>query len=337
MKNGQKNISIGGNQNGDFADDTVNYSTSIVSQLHNSMHLKFALNYFDNGWFPIPLCWIENGGCGCHHKHTDPHDIGKAPLFHPDERPTEDKIIEWWTKYPKANIGIQLKPLNLICVDADSGKAVDEVNRMTPLPPSPIVATGRGTHRYFKRPPHAPVTRATKKGKSGAIDVFSAGYVVAPPSLHLSGTRYKWRLPPKAADLAEAPQWALDLLGTSEPRTSTAAHIPQTREVDVNRLQIAKRIKDIIWSGTGTKYNGEPYESRSEAIAAVISSLIAKGYDDDTIVSVFMDSANGISEKPIDKGIRWLLPQIAKQREWLHRRSKEQGTTPPYTHQGGAR
>ncbi|MEZ5691952.1 MAG: bifunctional DNA primase/polymerase [Rickettsiales bacterium] len=38
------------------------------------------------------------------------------------------------------------------------------------------------------------------------------GYVVAPPSLHPNGNNYEWANSPFENDIADAPEWLLDLV-----------------------------------------------------------------------------------------------------------------------------
>ena len=88
----------------------------------------YALNYFDNGLIPIPLCWADSQRCACFIKHKDPKQIGKAPLVkYKDITVTREIVEEWFTKFPQANIGILIKESDLVIVDADSKEAVEEV------------------------------------------------------------------------------------------------------------------------------------------------------------------------------------------------------------------
>src|SRR5207247_8069460 len=87
-----------------------------------------------------------------------------------------------------------------------------------PLPDTPHVLTGGGgTHIYLAHPGS---TVACSAGKLGpGLDVRGGGgYVVAPPSLHISGHPYAWEIGfgPDEIGLAAAPSWLLDLM-TAKP------------------------------------------------------------------------------------------------------------------------
>jgi hypothetical protein len=171
-----------------------------------------ALAYAAAGWHVLPLCWPDDTGtCACGRVLNGapaPHegrDAGKAPLTdHGCYDATADPatIRAWWSRWPQANIGIALEPSGLLVVDTDSPDAEKEAARLSGLaglPPAPIARTGRregGWHHYYVRPEGCPVAATTHRGISGAIDIKSNGYVVAPPSRHASGIAYQWQTPP---------------------------------------------------------------------------------------------------------------------------------------------
>ena len=65
-------------------------------------------------------------------------------------------------------------------------------------------------HHYFRHPGGDIGNRA---GVLPKVDVRAqGGYVVAPPSLHVSGKRYTWSLTPREVGFADAPAWLLELL-----------------------------------------------------------------------------------------------------------------------------
>lgn len=176
--------------------------------------LEAALYYNGLGWTVTPLCWpTETGECGCGDpQHTgNPKNIGKAPLAGRGWQhivSDEAQIRRWWGRWPQANIGIILEKSNLLIVDPDSPEAVEECRDRGMIDgPTPVasVITGNGRHVYYMRPEGCPVTRKVGKGASGEIDVFTRGFVVAPPSMHSKGTRYRW----EAGAISTAPSWPL--------------------------------------------------------------------------------------------------------------------------------
>lgn len=161
--------------------------------------------YRKRGWYPIPLCWPdEKGNCGCGQGHKD-RQIGKAPLVNwKGIKPSLKQVREWWRKWPNANIGILLDPSGLLVVDPDSSEAEKEVEILQIG--GVKCRTGRGSHRYFRRPEDIQAVRLTKKGASGEVDILAAGYSIVPPSVHRNGKSYLWEeeLPEK---LPEPPEW----------------------------------------------------------------------------------------------------------------------------------
>ncbi len=101
-----------------------------------------ALQYLGMGLKPIPLCWPDqHGQCACPKRHKNEKEIGKAPLLdggYQDVKVTEEKVEQWWTRWPQANIGILLEPSNLLVVDMDGEEAIKR--RITTPPPCPYLS-----------------------------------------------------------------------------------------------------------------------------------------------------------------------------------------------------
>ena len=70
----------------------------------------------------VPLCWPdERGGCGCGRGHAG-HDIGKAPLTPHGfkDASIDPKVIgACWTRWPQANVGLDLERAGLVFVGPD--------------------------------------------------------------------------------------------------------------------------------------------------------------------------------------------------------------------------
>lgn len=274
-----------------------------------AQNLQHALDYLKIGWHPIPLCWPKKGKCACHKEHTNPKDIAKAPLLNSYSlltKVTEANIREWWGRWPEANIGILQKPSKLVTIDPDSKEAIAEAESLG-LPISPRDSTGTGQHIYYSRPEHARVARKIDKGESKDIDVLSAGYVIVAPSVHASGRSYEWlpSLSPGEVGLAEAPAWAVDILNEDTAVDAEPVKWSELIEINVDELNIHDTFKTFIKDG---KAKGE----RSDAVFSVIRALVGAGCDVNTIASVLLDSNNGISEKPLEKGEAWTSAEIGR-------------------------
>jgi hypothetical protein len=187
-----------------------------------------ARAYARRGWAVFPVYEAEaDGTCAC--KDRNCKKVGKHPRTpngFKDATTHLDIIRDWWHRWPNANVGIATgKASGLLVLDidgADGWKSLDGVD----LPPStPRVHTGkvRGVHVYFAHPGSK---ISSKVGGRPGLDLKAdGGYVVAPPSRHVSGARYEWLIPPDEP-LAAAPPWLLELGQRSDSTKGRAAERP---------------------------------------------------------------------------------------------------------------
>jgi Bifunctional DNA primase/polymerase, N-terminal len=162
--------------------------------------LHAALAFARRGLKVLPLHWpADDGKCSC--ARQDCTSPAKHPLtthgLH-DASADEDLIINWWRRWADANVGILTGDgLVVLDVDGDDGerslKALQA--RGLSLADVPEVQTGRGRQFYFSS--ESPVGNSVRKLGPGLDIRGEGGYVVAPPSRHISGAVYKWvvRLP----------------------------------------------------------------------------------------------------------------------------------------------
>ena len=140
------------------------------------------------------------------------------PLIEKDKKPltsngfkdasTDPRQVEaWWTKYPKANIGIATGEMSggLVAIDMDIDKEKDKngyhtfqewcTENVLILPDSWLSITGRGGYHLFYKSTF-PVPSCI--GWLEDVDIRADGaYVVAPPSIHPNGNRYEWEQAPE--------------------------------------------------------------------------------------------------------------------------------------------
>ncbi len=77
------------------------------------------------------------------------------------------------------------------------------------LPKTLTSITGRGRHLLFKYPNKKVFNRTSALGPN--LDIRgSGGYIISPPSTHISGIQYEWE--DENSPISEAPQWLLDLV-----------------------------------------------------------------------------------------------------------------------------
>ncbi|MCC6315942.1 MAG: bifunctional DNA primase/polymerase, partial [Thermomicrobiales bacterium] len=145
-------------------------------------------------------------------------------------------------RWPDANVGIRTGA-GLAVLDIDPRNGGDwrlselELARGA-LPSTPIVLTGGGgTHYYLTTPAALPSIAGAECGLGDGVDLKAeAGFVVAPPSRHASGDRYRWDLMANPGEIAlgDLPEWVAELAGLRPPRAvrrrvGDTADKPQTR------------------------------------------------------------------------------------------------------------
>jgi hypothetical protein len=124
---------------------------------------------------------------------------------------TDAEIIQqWWRQLPEANIGIATGARSgIFILDVDGVDAEAELRKLEAqhgaLPATVEVITARGRHAWFKMPA-APIRNSAGKLGPGLDIRATGGYVLAPPSVHLTGRRYEWSVDCASA-IASAPSW----------------------------------------------------------------------------------------------------------------------------------
>ena len=279
-----------------------------------SSALSEALACLDRGWFITPLCWPNSTGqCACPKRHTNPKDIGKAPILgtgYQDRLLSREEIERCWARYPYANYAILLKHSALFVLDADSVDA-DREAEARGVPPGPRVRTAKGVHRHFLNSAGV-IGRTTKRGEDHSLDIFSDGYVVGPGSCHKSGSLYTWEVTPEQCPLEDPPVWAISLLQESKRLAVELETLLQDLPpVAVDTLAIPDPVKTLI--KYGPHGDAKTYPSRSEAVFACLTSLLRADYTDaHLLASILLDPRYPISEKPREQGRAWLASEIAR-------------------------
>lgn len=176
-----------------------------------------ALRLYDTlGYSVIPLVPPAPHGCrhapeadhaGCctciRQDGTECQSPGKHPALgawtvYQQRRATPEEIAKWWPYQPRYaptrvnNIGVVTGAIsNLVVLDLDDDATYELVTQAAPwLLDTMTVRTGRGWHIYLT--PSEPVGRTTTFRLNGHLHHVKSdgGYVVAPPSRHVSGGVY---------------------------------------------------------------------------------------------------------------------------------------------------
>jgi hypothetical protein len=195
-----------------------------------------ALAYAKQGFRVLPLhhpiqvrSRKQPGSVGCSCGDPECGPVGKHPRtrngLH-DATADPGQLARWWQRWPNANIGLVTGELaDVLDIDgwaawaALRGWATQHQLRLE----GPLARTGNGLHYYL-----APTGTGNRADLLEHVDWRGrGGYVVAPPSLHGSGTRYRW-LRPLTVDLPAAPGQLRNLLGPVQQQRPQAR--PRFRE-----------------------------------------------------------------------------------------------------------
>ncbi|HSH59723.1 MAG TPA: bifunctional DNA primase/polymerase [Acidimicrobiales bacterium] len=210
-----------------------------VGRLHPG---QAALVYARQGWAVFPCHHPVQRGCSC--GKVDCSSPGKHPRtrrgLH-DATTNPEVIRRWWRSWPHANVAVRTGAVDgtagrgFVVVDVDPPHGGDHSLRALlsshgPLPDTAVVRTGRGgRHLYFAHPGQAVRNSAGTRLGPGLDVRADGGYVIAPPSRHVSGVAYHWG---RARELAPLPGWLIDRLVAPEHKPPPAPDASQLRHDD---------------------------------------------------------------------------------------------------------
>ncbi len=142
----------------------------------------------------FPLRHIIDGKCSCGKECDSP---GKHPITKhgfKDASQDQQRIRKWWEKSPRANIGLVTgSEMVVIDVDGPQGEEIlkQEQEKVGQLPNTRVSSSSEGKyHLYFLKPAHLKITNSTPDHWEKLDIRGDGGYVVAPPSVHRSGSVY---------------------------------------------------------------------------------------------------------------------------------------------------
>jgi Bifunctional DNA primase/polymerase, N-terminal len=224
---------------------------------------------------------------------------------------TNEKTIQrWWLKHSDALVGLPLKPLNLVVIDADRHKA-DEDGIKTlrticakhgDMPPHPWATTANdGVHHYFAQPAREKIgnkkiapgleTRGFKPNNDG-------GFVIASGSQLNDGRRW-WRGEGSpsliesyaAGNIPPAPPWLRDgVQKKPEPSIPTARRNTYSNGSGLREQAYAAAALDGIAADLAKVATGERNNALNSA-AFRCGTMIARGWISRTDVGDALYSA----------------------------------------------
>jgi hypothetical protein len=184
--------------------------------------------------FPVHVR-TDEGRCSCGQECGSPakHPLTRRGLL--DASTDPETVAGWWQRWPWANLGMPTgKPSGIVVLDCDPRHdGYDTLAKLIAngigLATLEVQTGGGGIHLWFRLPNGAEVTNSNK----GIADQFgpgvdvrgTGGYVLIPPSLHISGDRYRWA----AGTLQPLPAWLVEVLNPPPPPPRPVmTHIPPT-------------------------------------------------------------------------------------------------------------
>jgi hypothetical protein len=222
-----------------------------------------ARAYVARGWLVIPCHDLSTGACSCLSEHCS--SPGKHPRV---ERglhaaTTDPALVDrWWTRWPTASVGVRTgSESGLVVLDIDprhggSRTIKSLIDRHGDLRDVPRVRTGAGGwHLYFAHP-GVPVPNSAGRLGPGLDVRGDGGYVIAPPSGHVSGRSYRWEIEP--ASLPPLPNWLkdeaarLDRSRASRPARTAALPVPGERSAWA-RAALENELRAVRMSRPGTR------------------------------------------------------------------------------------
>ncbi len=196
-----------------------------------------ALGYAKRGWHVFPVYEPRDGRCSCGLPNC------ASPAKHPRnehgllEASTDPHTIAaWWRKWPNASIGIATEPSGLVVLDVDVKSGGEEslehiIAKYGRVDDTMCVLTGGGgQHYYFAAGSSRLTSRVAALGSDySGIDIRAAGgYVVAPPSLHITGGAYAWEASNPDVPFT-VPEWLV--LATSNARRARSAAVASDSKI----------------------------------------------------------------------------------------------------------
>jgi hypothetical protein len=155
-------------------------------------------------------CSCGDPGCG---------SVGKHPItahgLH-DASTNREQLERWWRRSRQANVGLATGHLfDVLDIDGPTGeRSIARLSAQHPFgPPGPLVRTGRGGWHLYLAP--TGLGNPKPQGLEQVDWRGLGGYVLAPPSRHASGERYRWvrdldtpipQVPPALRERLERPQ-----------------------------------------------------------------------------------------------------------------------------------
>jgi len=226
--------------------------------------LDAALDYLERGWRPVPLCPPDHADCPPQHVAAC-HQPGAVPLVRWQEyvrrRPRASELQLFWTRYPRASVGVLLgRPSRLIAIDLEGPRGEELLHRA--LPPTLGLRLPTGGRRLLFAIPRDLIVlrRRVARGESHALVLGEGTPLPLPSTVHPDGAGYSWADGPSTP--APAPEWLVPWVGSLNPIAHFVAPQPpvgcrggrakEARPAAVSSIRLSSvrsRSLDWLWPG----------------------------------------------------------------------------------------
>jgi len=264
--------------------------------------LKAALGYAARGWPIFPVHSIKNGCCSCGKAdcaRSGKHPVGTLAPNGRNSATTDPEVIKrWWGQYPKANIGIPTGPESgVVVVDIDPRNCGDPERLPGDMPHTPRAKTGgNGWHFYLTYPGDGFRFPKSLPNCAGVDLKAAGGYVLAPPSNHVSGHQYCWQITPEGTPLAPCPQWLLEIARSPQTATPIPVAAPSGMGSAYGRAALRGELTRLAQTIEGERNNA------LNRAAYCLGRLVAAGHlDEECVVNLLLPiGANiGLGEREV--------------------------------------
>jgi len=258
--------------------------------------------YADRGWSVLPLHSIRAGKCSCGNPRcTSPGKHPRTTQGVKDSTTDREQIRAWWARWPDANIGIATGLISgFVAIDIDPRNAghlnlAELEQKYGSLPETPEAQTGGGGRHVLLAYPDG--TPSWKKAFAEGVDVKAdGGYIVAPPSGHISGQSYAWdaALHPDDIPLAECPSWVVEL--------ATKGSVGQSAPEVLDVLLSGKRNNTLVSIAGSMRRRGMTAEEILPGLQAVNARRCQPPLDDSELKRIAESVSRYVPTEEVGSG-----------------------------------
>lgn len=270
-----------------------------------------SLHYLSLGMSLLPIYQIVDGRCACGRDDSTPaggkskHSAGKHPSTqHGVKDASNDKeTIRRWLDGGR-NVGIATGAISgffVLDIDIDkdgmeSLRGLEAIHGKLPRTWTQVTGSG-GYHLLFQHPGGKVKNSVCHLG--AGLDVRGdGGYIVAPPSNHLSGKNYTWMYRPGGEfALADSPQWLLDLIANDKkqqpekPPPPAPSSAPSSAPMPWEIAPYARKALDQECQAVASATEGTRNNALNKAAIKLAGYVAGGQLPDGMVASMLLDAA----------------------------------------------